>query len=146
MRLKDVSSQRQDYLDLARDHENLKAETLGLRAMLDTLAQPIWLRDRSGRLSWVNEPYAFAVDAENSADAITRQVELLDAGLRKNASETITRGDVYQTRSPLVIAGERRIFDLVETPLAAGSIGYASDISDLESIRDRKSTRLNSSH
>ena len=135
MRLKDVSSQRQDYLDLARDHENLKAETLGLRAMLDTLAQPIWLRDRSGRLSWVNEPYAFAVDAENSADAIARQVELLDAGLRKNASETITRGDVYQTRSPLVIAGERRIFDLVETPLAAGSIGYASDISDLESIR-----------
>ncbi|NBR10763.1 MAG: PAS domain-containing sensor histidine kinase [Alphaproteobacteria bacterium] len=135
MRLKDVSSQRQDYLDLARDHENLKAETLGLRAMLDTLAQPIWLRDRSGRLSWVNEPYAFAVDAENSADAIARQIELLDAGLRKNASESITRGDVYQTRSPLVIAGERRIFDLVETPLAAGSIGYASDISDLESIR-----------
>jgi len=135
MRLKDVSSQRQDYLDLARDHENLKAETLGLRAMLDTLAQPIWLRDRSGRLSWVNEPYAFAVDAENSADAIARQVELLDAGLRKTASETVTRGDVYQTRSPLVIAGERRIFDLVETPLAASSIGYASDISDLESIR-----------
>ena len=32
MRLKDVSSQRQDYLDLARDHENLKVETLGLRA------------------------------------------------------------------------------------------------------------------
>lgn len=135
MRLKDVSSQRQDYLDLARDHENLKAETLGLRAMLDTLAQPIWLRDRSGRLSWVNEPYAFAVDAENSADAIARQVELLDAGIRKDASETITRGDVFQTRSPLVISGERRIFDLVETPLAAGSIGYASDISDLESIR-----------
>jgi signal transduction histidine kinase len=75
------------------------------------------------------------VDAENSADAIARQIELLDAGLRKNASESITRGDVYQTRSPLVIAGERRIFDLVETPLAAGSIGYASDISDLESIR-----------
>ncbi|MEY4092502.1 MAG: hypothetical protein RLZZ496_1684 [Pseudomonadota bacterium] len=135
MRLKDVSSQRQDYLDLARDHENLKVETLGLRAMLDTLAQPIWLRDRSGRLTWVNEPYAFAVDAENSADAIARQLELLDATIRKDSADTITRGDVFQTRSPLIIAGERRIFDLVETPLAAGSIGYAADVSDLESIR-----------
>lgn len=135
LRLKDVSGQRQDYLDLARDHENLKIETLGLRAMLDTLAQPIWLRDKSGRLTWVNEPYAFAVDAESSAEAIARQLELLDQHIRNDATDTIKRGDVYQTRTPIIISGERRIFDLVETPLAAGSIGYAADVSDLESIR-----------
>ena len=135
LRLKDVSGQRQDFLDLARDHENLKVEALGLRAMLNTLAHPIWLRDRNGRLTWVNEPYAFAVEAESGSDAVARQIELVDQQFRKDSSDALDRGDVYQARAPLIIAGERRMFDLVETPLAAGSIGYAADISDLEAIR-----------
>ncbi len=135
LRLKDVSGQRQDFLDLARDHENLKVEALGLRAMLNTLAHPIWLRDRNGRLTWVNEPYAFAVEAESSSDAVARQIELVDQQFRKEAADALERGDVHQARAPLIVAGERRMFDLVETPLAAGSIGYAADISDLEAIR-----------
>jgi signal transduction histidine kinase len=135
LRLRDVSAQKRDFIELQSDHENLKIEAIGLRAMLDTLGQPIWLRDRTGRLSWVNEPYAFAVDADNRADAIARQAELLDPLLRKDAAAALQSGNVFQTRAPIVVSGQRRIFDIVETPLAAGTIGYAADVSDLEAIR-----------
>jgi signal transduction histidine kinase len=135
LRLRDVSTHKRDFIELQSDHENLKIEAIGLRAMLDTLGQPIWLRDRTGRLSWVNEPYAFAVDAESRADAIASQAELLDPLLRKDAAAALQSGNVFQTRAPIVVSGQRRVFDIVETPLAAGTIGYASDVSDLEAIR-----------
>jgi len=134
--VRDVDEQRKEYLKLSNDHENLKIETIGLRAMLDTISHPIWLRDRNSRLSWVNEPYAFAVGAESGAVAIAAQIEFLDAILRTNAAELLLNGDVFHARVPVIVSGQRRIFDIVETPLAAGSIGYATDVSDLEAIRN----------
>ncbi len=135
MRLRDINTQRQEFLKLASDHENLKIETIGLRAMLDTISQPIWLRDRNGRISWVNEPYAFAVDAESGTEVVAQQIEFLDVLSRKQAADALANSNVFHARVPTIILGQRRIFDIVETPLAAGSIGYAADVSDLEAIR-----------
>lgn len=135
LRLRDRTIERQDFIEISRKHDRLKGEALGLRAMLDLLAQPIWMRDQQGRLTWVNEPYAFAVDAEGSADVVARQIEFVDPALRQSASELLHRGEMFQIRAPSIVGGHRRIFDIVETPLASGSLGYAADISDLEAVR-----------
>lgn len=135
MRLRDKTAERQELFDISRKHDRLKGETLGLRAMLDLLAQPIWLRDAEGRLTWVNEPYAFAVNAEGSTDVVARQIEFVDQSLRQSASDILRRGEMFQIRAPSIVGGHRRIFDIVETPLASGSLGYAADISDLEAVR-----------
>lgn len=135
LRLRDRTVERQEFIDVTRRHDRLRGETIGLRAMLDLLAQPIWLRDADGKLTWVNEPYAFAVDADGSNDVITRQIEFIDPSLRQSASDRLKHGDVFQIRAPSIVGGRRRIFDIVETPLASGSLGYASDISDLEAVR-----------
>ena len=135
MRIRDVDVQQIQLSKLSNDYENLKIETMGLRAMLDTISHPIWLRDRNGRISWVNEPYAFAVDAENGSAVVASQIEFLDVGLRKEATDLLLNGDIFNVRVPVVVSGQRRIFEIVETPLAAGSIGYATDVSDLEATR-----------
>jgi signal transduction histidine kinase len=103
--------------------------------MLDTLSHPIWLRDRNGRITWVNEPFVFAVDAESVADVIIKQIEFLDPSSLKQASALLELDEVFNARIPVIVSGQRRIYDIVETPLAAGTIGYASDVSDLESTR-----------
>ena len=36
----------------------------------------------------------------------------------------------------MIVSGERRMFDIIETPLSAGAIGYAMDISELEATRN----------
>ncbi len=135
MQLRDFNSQRQEILQLSNDLENLKIEAIGLRAMLDTLSHPIWLRDRNGRITWVNEPYIFAVDAESVTDVIIKQIEFLDPSSLKQASALLELDEVFTARVPVIVSGQRRIYDIVETPLAAGTIGYASDVSDLESTR-----------
>jgi len=135
LRLRDKTVERQDLAEVTRQHDRLKGEALGLRAMLDLLAQPIWLRDAEGKLTWVNEPYAFAVDADGSADVVTRQIEFVDQAMRQSASGMLAKGEMFQIRAPSIVGGRRRIFDIVETPLASGSLGYAVDVSDLESVR-----------
>lgn len=135
LRLRDVSSTRQELIQMAQSNKVLRTEISGLRGMLDTLAQPIWLRDKDGRISWVNEAYAFAVDAKDASDVVARQVEFLDHVNRNEASETTKSGEVFQRRFPAVVLGLRRIFDVVETPVDIGALGYATDITDLETVR-----------
>jgi PAS domain-containing protein len=135
LRLRDVSSTRQELFQMASSNEAYKTEILGLRGMLDTLAQPIWLRDKDGHLNWVNEAYAFAVEATDASDVIARQIEFLDYNNRNEAAETTKSGEVFQRRFPAVVLGQRRIFDVVETPVDIGALGYAADVTDLETVR-----------
>ena len=135
LRLRDVSSARQEMLALVQSNDGLKTEISGLRGMLDTLAQPIWLRNRDGAISWANEAYAFAVDAAHASDVIANQIEFLDYNNRNEAAETTKAGEVFHRRFPAVVSGQRRMFDVVETPVENGSLGYATDVTDLETVR-----------
>ncbi len=64
--------------------------------LLEALPSPVWVRDGSGALTWVNAAYARAVEARDSADAINRNLELLDRGAREDA--TARRRRIKPTR------------------------------------------------
>jgi hypothetical protein len=136
LKIKNIDQQKQNHSKLKNECENLKIETVGLRAMLNTLSHPIWVRERSGRLSWVNEQYAYAVDADDTSSVISAQTEFLDSNIQSDAMNALKNGEVFQIRIPVIVSGQRRILDIVETPLVSGSIGYAIDVSDLEAIRN----------
>lgn len=141
-RIRNLDVQQRKYSNLNNEFENLKVEVLGLRAMLNTLSHPIWLREQNGRLSWVNEQYAYAVDTTHTNDVISKQIEFLDSNLQNEILNTIKKGEVFQTRIPVIVSGQRRILDVIETPLASGSIGYATDVSDLEAMRHELQTQM----
>jgi len=82
LRLRDVSGIESELMDLAARHDRLMGDVETMRALLDSMPAPVWARDHDGRLIFVNAAYARAVEAEDSADAVTRELELLDRAAR----------------------------------------------------------------
>ncbi|MCP8938825.1 PAS-domain containing protein [Alsobacter sp. SYSU M60028] len=135
LRVRDVSGDRLEVIHLQDQHSRLADEADAMRAMLDALPQPLWLRDAEGRLSWANLAYARAVEAPTGAEAVSQGVELLDRAVRDEAARARLRDGRYQGRVPVVVAGERRMFDVLDLTTAKGSIGIATDVSEIESLR-----------
>src|SRR5450631_759823 len=130
LRLRDVSGIESELMDLAARHDRLMGDVETMRALLDSLPAPVWARDHDGRLIFVNAAYARAVEAEDSADAVTRELELLD-----RAASARIAGGPYSERLPAIVAGARRIFDVVDAPSGAGSAGMAIDATEVETMR-----------
>src|SRR5690606_10388147 len=83
------------YTSLQEEHARLKLELDQLRAshetlmrLLDQLDTPLWLRDQSGRLAWVNRAYAQAVEASEPSVAIQEGRELLPAASRDGLGQS----------------------------------------------------------
>ncbi|MBF0167341.1 MAG: PAS-domain containing protein [Alphaproteobacteria bacterium] len=109
----------------------LLSERDRLRAVLNAMPMPVWLRDSELKLVWCNRAYAQAVDAISPAAAVSAQNELLPDG--PSMAETVRSENRALTQSRhLVVEGRRRLFEIAETPLSGGVVGYAQDTTRLE--------------
>lgn len=128
-----------EQLAMARlKDESAAIETMfsQMRGMLDAISQPAWLRDRSGRLFWVNAAYLQAVDARSVDDVVDRQVEFLESDDRAAIRTTLDRGGQFRGQMTAVIGGNRRRVDVIEVAEQLGGGGFALDISELEATRE----------
>ena len=135
LRIRDVSGDRLDLTRLRERYGQVLNEVESLRAMLDVIPDPSWMRDGAGRLTWVNPAYAKAVDAKDPADVVVRGLELLDEAARKAADANRGGGKPWIARSSAVVAGERHLLHVVDVPSEASSAGIAIDLSELEAAR-----------
>jgi signal transduction histidine kinase len=135
MRLRDVNGIKSDFAELSARHQQLLDHIGALRTLIDALPSPVWARDAAGRLTFVNAAYAAAVEATDANDAVERGLELLDREERDEAANMRTGGQIYRGRAPAVVAGARRIFDVMEVPARSGSAGAAIDASEVEAAR-----------
>jgi signal transduction histidine kinase len=135
MRLRDVSGIKGELVALATRHDRLLGDMMALRSLIDALPFPVWARDQEGRLDFVNAAYAGAVETRDPTEAVERNLELLDKAARDEAARMREGGSPYRGRVPAVIAGARRIFDVVEVPTRAGSAAVGIDATEIESIR-----------
>jgi len=135
LRLRDISGIESELMDLASRHDRLMSEVATMRTLLNALPSPVWARDQDGRLVFVNAAYARAVDAADSADAVKRDLELLDRPARENFARARSGGGARSARVPAIVAGERRILDVVDTPSGSGSAGMAIDATEVEAMR-----------
>src|SRR6202007_3013413 len=78
LRIKDVTGIKREFVDLAARHHDLLRDIDTMRALIEALPSPIWARHANGRLAFVNQAYAIAVEAKDTADAIARNPDLLD--------------------------------------------------------------------
>ncbi|HEX3708584.1 MAG TPA: PAS-domain containing protein [Pseudolabrys sp.] len=146
LRLRDVGGIEHELIDLSARHDRLASDVETMKAVLDSLPAPVWARDDSGRLIFVNAAYARAVDAEDPIDAVTRELELLDRGALDNLARM--RADdakPFSARLPAIVAGERRIFDVMDAPAGAGSAGIAIDRTEVAAMR-AELTRMVEAH
>ena len=118
----------------------MDAEITHLRTVLDALEMPVWQRAADLKLNWCNAAYASHV--ETSLRRVLKQhgPELV-SGVSVSEAQALAR-EALETRMPqrarhhVVVGGERRLLDFVETPLETGdgAIGWANDVSDLEQV------------
>ena len=135
LRIRDISGDRLELTRLRDRHARALADMDVMRTMLDALPAPVWMRDGDGRLTFVNRAYVGAVEARDANEAILRQTELLDRRLRDAAETAREKSEIMRVRAPAVIAGKRHLFDIIDVPAAAGSMGMAGDLSELESVQ-----------
>jgi len=135
LRIRDVAGERLELTKLRERHSRAMLDSVALRAMLDALPNPVWMRDADGRLSWVNDAYVRAVEASDAADAVARQIELLEQPARDAAAQARVEGAVWRARAPAVVAGQRRMLNLTDAPSPVGAVGMAMDQTDLETAR-----------
>ncbi len=135
LRLRDVSGLKRAMNDLSARHERLSADMESLRGLIDALASPVWARDHAGTLTFANAAYARAVEARDPADAVGRRAELLDRTARDEVRRVRSGGGPFAGRVPVIVAGQRRSFDVIEVPTRQGSAGLAFDVSEIEAMR-----------
>ncbi len=69
------------------------------------------------------------------ADALERNLELLDHDDRGHMAHALADGNVFGARLPVVIAGQRRIFDIHALNVPGGSAGIAVDATEAANLR-----------
>jgi signal transduction histidine kinase len=135
LRLRDVVGYRSDLSRILDQHRALTREVRTSRALLNALPIPIWQRDPAGVLSWVNDAYLQAVEAQSIEEVQRSQIELLETRQRDRIRAAVAEGGVYRERLPLVSAGQLKPHDVVSLPLDDASAGAAIDVADIESAQ-----------
>src|SRR5216684_1200751 len=131
-----LSGLRRELAELNLRHKALLGETEMLRAFVAAVPWPIWAKRGEGGLSYANAAYARATEATGVADAIDRDLELLDSGDRHEMDRALNEKAAFTARLPIVIGGERRIYDVHALNLGDGSAGIAIDASEATALRE----------
>ncbi|NDW02997.1 PAS domain-containing protein [Jiella sp. 40Bstr34] len=112
-----------------------EAEVETMQQLFDQAPIALWMRDRSGRLTWVNRAYATAVDAPTVGDVLERQVEFLSAQDRLRVAKQVAENRPFTAKLSTVVEADRRNFNVVEALGPIGSAGLAIDVSETEQVR-----------
>ena len=110
-------------------------ETDTLRSFFAALPWPVWSLRKDGTLVYANAAYAQATGAGDAADAVARNVELLEAADREDFSVALHRDKAHHARLPVVVGGNRRIYDVSAVAAFAGSAAIAVDVSEAANLR-----------
>jgi signal transduction histidine kinase len=75
------------------------------------------------------------VEAENPAGAVARELELLDREAGEKLAQARAQSIPFSGRLPAIVAGQRRIFDVIDVPSGLGTAGMAIDRTDAAAMR-----------
>ena len=85
LRLREVSGIKYELAELVQRHQKQIDDAAALRALIEAVPAPVWARDDAGKLVFVNQAYARAVEARDGAEAVERGIELFDRAGRTRA-------------------------------------------------------------
>ena len=117
-------------------YKTLQEETELLRDFAAAAPWPIWAKSAEGNLRYANAAYVRATEGASVADAIHRNLELLESDQRTEMSRVLNDNSTFSARLPIVVGGERRIYDVQALKLSGGSAGIAIDASEATALRD----------
>jgi signal transduction histidine kinase len=121
--MRDVTLGATEVETLSHQRRDLGVERDRLRALLDALPMPVWLRDDDLSLVYCNQAYARAVDAASPEEAVAGGNELVAAAAVREARALAARaraaGMPRSESFHLVAEGARRLVEVTEAPFPA---------------------------
>jgi signal transduction histidine kinase len=134
VRVRGLSGVRRELAESNRRVKSLMEETEMLRSFAAAAPWPIWAKGAKGNLVYVNSAYAQATEADNIANTLERNLELLDSGHRTDMERVLSATAAFNARLPIVARGERRIYDVHAINVGGGSVGVAVDASEADAL------------
>ncbi|MBN8973138.1 MAG: PAS-domain containing protein [Rhizobiales bacterium] len=135
VRIRELGGLRRDLAEMSLRYRDLVAETEMLRGIAASAPWPLWARKANGQLAYANAAYASATDAATPADAVAGNLELLDSDDRAAMARTLNDNVAFDARLPVVVGGERRIYDIHARNVPGGSAGLAIDATEAANLR-----------
>lgn len=140
--VEDISEEDEMQGSIRRAREAAERELGLMKGGLETLSLPVWLRDSTGDLIWVNKAYAGMMGTVPS-DAAAGQMEITvssktSARAPKDlARDALAEGKPQISRCHVISGGKRRWMELQETPLPGThqTFGLARDLTREEEIQ-----------
>lgn len=143
MRIRPLSGERRDSKELMFDARRLGKQVERLSAMLDKAPFPVFLRDETGGLIWVNQAYLDAVEQTDIDQVISDNISLID----REAFKQITASSDDErciSRGAAVVAGSKRMLELVEVPFDNTTASFALDMTRLADTRKELDRQIRS--
>ena len=132
VRIRELGGLRRELAESNLRYKTLQEETELLRDFAAAAPWPIWAKSAEGNLRYANAAYVRATEGASVADAIHRNLELLDSDQRTEMSRALNDNASFTARLPIVVGGERRIYDVQALKLGGGSAGIAIDASEAD--------------
>ncbi|ODR91041.1 PAS domain-containing sensor histidine kinase [Sinorhizobium alkalisoli] len=139
-----LNNLRAELAELKLERDQLHTSLSTFRTLLDAVDLPVWQRSPDGKLEWVNEAYAEAVEARSPAAATAEGRELLATAAREKIRSVSTFDTPFRDKVSTVVRGNRTFFDVVDARSPAGSAGMAIDVSGIEAVREELARTLKS--
>ncbi len=134
----DITEQHQHVLASEKERIATEKTLVEIQEAMSALPFPVWIRDQSNNLIWVNKSYAHAT--EDSVDHILKeQIELLSSkgNLGRNmAMRALNERTSIQERHHVIINGNRSLYEVVETklPNTNKTLGHGLDVTPMEDM------------
>jgi signal transduction histidine kinase len=135
VRIREIGGVRRELAEATLRYKALLEETELLRDFAAAAPWPIWAKNTQGDLRYANSAYARATEAASVADAIHRKLELLETDQRDGVSRALKDNSTFTARLPVVVGGERRIYDVHALNVSSGSAGIAIDAAEAAALR-----------
>jgi signal transduction histidine kinase len=128
--LRDIGRLERELAEVTAERGRLRRELDTVGSLIEALPSPVWVRDKSGRLVFVNQAYARAVQAGDPNTVVASGIELFDAGAGRPPDGV---GD-GSARRAAIVGGHRRVLDVLAVPTPEGSAGIGIDATEVETL------------
>jgi PAS domain-containing protein len=135
VRIRELGGLRRELAEANLRYKALQEETELLRDFAAAAPWPIWAKSAQGDLRYANPAYVKVTDARSAADAIHRNLELLESDQCADMSRALNDNAAWSARLPVVLGGERRTYDVQAMKFQSGSAAIAVDASEVAQLK-----------
>jgi signal transduction histidine kinase len=141
LRIRPLAGERRAASETVHDAQKLAKQVERLSAILDAAPFPIWIKSQGDRIAWVNQTYVKTAEAGSSAEIISQNIAI--AKLEVPPRVMVDAPANWLGRAHAVQNGQMKAYNLFQTHLSLGEVGYAIDVTQLEQLEKELSRHIN---